>query len=149
MRGGLGLDTNLLLYALNAAASEHPAAVTFLKSQMDSTDVFLSELVLVELYVLLRNPAVLRTPLSAQEAVEVIDRYRRHPRWRIVDHPTGVMDAVWTQAAEPTFALRRIFDLRLAIGLQRHGVTRFATRNVSDFQALGFAQVFDPLDMRK
>ena len=49
MRGGLGLDTNLLLYALNAAASEHPAAVTFLKSQMDSTDVFLSELVLVEL----------------------------------------------------------------------------------------------------
>ena len=33
----------------------------------------------------------------------------------------------------------------VGVSLVRQGVTEFATRNVSDFQGLGFARVFDPL----
>lgn len=142
---GTAIDTNLLLYALNASVPEHTAARQFLEERRADPDTVLSELVLVELYVLLRNPAVVPRPLDAPAAAAVVDRFRRHPRWKLVDHDPAVMDEVWAAAARPSFARRRIFDLRLAKGLVRHGVSRFATRNVGDFEGLGFAEVFDPL----
>lgn len=139
------IDTNVLLYALNASAPEHGAARRFLEARRDDPDTVLSELVLLELYVLLRTPAVVSSPMSAVDAAGVVATFRRHPAWRVVDHPVGVMDEVWRRAATPGFARRRIFDVRLAVGLRRHGVTRLATRNVRDFEGLGLDEVFDPL----
>ncbi len=43
------------------------------------------ELVLVELYGLLRNPAVLAEPLAAHAAVAFVQTLREHPRWELVD----------------------------------------------------------------
>lgn len=54
------------------------------------------------------------------------------------------MDEVWERAAEPGFARRRVYDLRLALSLRARGVTRFATRNTRDFQDVGFDEVWDP-----
>jgi toxin-antitoxin system PIN domain toxin len=139
------IDTNILLYALNASVPEHAAARRFLDDRRGDPDTVLSELVLVELYVLLRNPAVVQRPLGASAAAAVVERLRRHPAWQLVDHDPGVMDEVWAAAAAADFARRRIFDVRLAKGLVRRGVTRFATRNVRDFEGLGFTEVFDPI----
>lgn len=141
----VGIDTNLLLYALNAAAPENARARAFLEQQARDPDTVISELVLVELYVLLRNSAVVARPLDAPTAAALVGRFRVHPRWRLVDHDPAVMTEVWRAAATDGFARRRIFDVRLALGLLRHGVTRFATRNPGDFEGLGFEQVFDPL----
>ena len=41
----------------------------------------ISEFILAEFYGLLRNPSVLKHPLTSEEAVEVIQTYRNHPRW--------------------------------------------------------------------
>ena len=137
-------DTNILLHAhhagspLNAAAREYLTGI----SAMDA--VVMCELVLVELYVLLRNPAVVGKPLSSEAAVKIIAPYRRHPRWRLVES-AEVMTRVWTLAQGPGFARRRIFDARLAFTLQHHGVTDFATLNVKDFDGLGFRRVWNPL----
>lgn len=43
-------------------------------------------------------------------------------------------------------ARRRIIDARLALTLRHHGVTDFLTRNVRDFEGLGFARVTNPID---
>lgn len=139
------IDTNLLLYALNASAPEHGRATAFLKSRRDDSDTLLSELVLVELYVLLRNASVVRSPLSAPVAAGSVERFRRHPRWRLVDHDPTVMQALWKHAATPGFARTRIFDVRLALGLRAHGVEAFATANTKDFQEFGFQKVWNPL----
>jgi toxin-antitoxin system PIN domain toxin len=139
------VDTNVLLYALNADAPEHTAARAFLDEHRQNPEFVLCELVLVELYVLLRNPAVLAAPLGAEEAVAVIQRFRSHPAWQLIDHDPQVMDDVWRAAGERGFARTRIFDVRLAYTLLRHGVTRFATRNVKHFEGLGFPSVWDPL----
>jgi uncharacterized protein len=139
------VDTNLLLYALNASVPEHVRARRFLDEHADDSDFVVSELVLVELYVLLRTPAVVERPLTAAAAAGVVRHFRRHPAWRIVDHVPEVMDEVWRRVGAEGFARRRIFDVRLAAGLVRRGVTRFATRNVRDFDDLGFVEVFDPL----
>lgn len=139
------IDTNILCYALNLDFPEYGAARAFLESRRQDPDTVVSELVLVELYTLVRNPSVFRRPLDAVAAAQVIQTFRRHPAWQIVDHEPGVMDEVWAFASDAGFARRRIFDVRLALGLRRHGVTHFVTRNVGDFRDLGFEKVWNPL----
>ena len=141
----ISIDTNILLYALNADAPAHHAARAFLEARTDDDACVVSELVLVELYVLLRNPSVVAHPLGAKEAAGVVHGFRTHPRWQLVDHAPEVMDEVWKVATRPGFARTRIFDARLAMSLRRHGVTVLATRNVKDFAGFGFRRVFDPL----
>jgi uncharacterized protein len=145
----LSIDANLLFYAFNRACPEHHAASTWLTGVSSREDVALSEFILCEFYVLLRNPAVVRTPLGAGESAEVINGYRRHPRWKIVGFPPlsrELHDSLWRQAAETGFARRRLFDVRTAMILQAFGVKEFATANLKDFADLGFSKVWNPLE---
>ena len=142
-------DSNLLLYCFSEASPFHERARAFLKAMTPRDDVAISELVLVEFYTLLRNPAVLVDPLDAVKAVDVVQAYRRHPRWALLgfDPDTGGLhEELWRLAAGTTFARRRIYDARLALSLRRQGVRELATANVKDFQDFGFARVWNPLD---
>ena len=141
----IGVDTNLLIAWLNSAHPWHSAARPWFEAQSASADLVLCELVLVELYGLLRNPAVLAQPLNAPAAVTLIQSLREHPRWELVDYPGSLMAEVWSAAAAPQFALRRIYYARLALALRHHGVTEFATANVKDFEGFGFTRVWNPL----
>lgn len=144
----ISCDTNILYAALDSRSAFHEAARAFLHDQRDKQEFALCELVLIELYGLLRNPTVSRLPYSADEAVAAIARFRSHPRWQVLDYPgpqAGVMVEFWRRAADPRFPYRRIYDLRLALVLRHGGVTAFATRNVKDFEGLGFKRVWDPL----
>jgi toxin-antitoxin system PIN domain toxin len=143
----ISIDTNLLLYSLNRDCPEHGAARAFVENCAGRADVAIAELVLVELYVLLRNPAVVRRPLEAAEASALCQAFRRHPRWALVD-TAAVMDRVWEAAARPGVARRHVFDARLAHTLLDSGVKEFATRNLRDFEGFGFERVFDPLGPR-
>jgi len=139
-------DTNVLCQALNADAVGHAAAATFLTRHQSDPRFVLCEQVLLELYCLLRNPAVTRRPLDATAAVLAIRQLRSNPAWRVVDVPgeTRMMDTVWRAAGKPEMPFRRIFDLRLAATLRHHGVRFFATRNLRDFTDAGFTRVWDP-----
>jgi toxin-antitoxin system PIN domain toxin len=139
----IAFDTNLLFAALEPSHVDFEAAREWLGSL--TGEVAISELVLMELYVLVRNPAIVRRPLSPAPAVELIQSLRSHPRWRLLDAPEGLMVDVWARAAARGFGRRRVFDARLGLSLVRQGVRDFATRNVRDFRDLGFRRVFDPL----
>jgi len=142
----ISCDTNILYTACNQDAAGHLNARNFLSDNMESTSFVLCEQVLMEFYCLLRNPSVSKRPLSASEAVEMIQRFRSNPRWRIVDVPSdrAGMERVWRAAAGKSFAFRRVFDLRLAETLLHHGVETFATRNLKDFADCGFKRLFNP-----
>ncbi len=140
----LGIDTNILAYARLGRSSWHEKAKGFLESVADDPQVVISELVLVELYLLLRNDKILSPALSAEAAVQECALFRTHPRWQLVDS-ADVMGQVWPLAAEKHVPRRRIFDVRLAKSLQAHGVTQFATANMKDFEGLGFERVWNPL----
>ena len=78
---------------------------------------------------------------AAPKAVEVIQAYRSHPRWRLIGFPAEsrpLHDALWEKARARTFAFRRLYDTRTALTLTAQGVTEFATANVKDFESLGF-----------
>ena len=103
-----------------------------------------AELVLVELYLLIRNPTVFPRPYSAIEAADTCLRLRQNPLWQVVEC-RPIMSRVWSDIAQDQFPRRRIIDVRLAHTLHTAGVRSFATRNVDDFTDLGLFQTFDPL----
>lgn len=143
----LSIDANLLLYCYSAASPCHEAARQFINAASASHEVALSEFVLTEFYLLLRNPAVLARPLSAPDAVAVIQSYRGHPRWKVLGFPPTSRELhgeLWRLAASPGIARRRIYDTRTALCLRAFGVTEFATANVKDFEGFGFSKVWDP-----
>ena len=144
----LSIDTTILLPALAAGNAEHGAAAAFLQSLQHRDDVALSEFILVELYGLLRNPAVLVKPLGAGIAARACEAFRAHPRWQLIGFSSDsrvLHDQLWSHLGERTFPRRRAYDLRTALCLLRNGVTEFATVNVKDFQGIGFRRVWNPL----
>lgn len=142
----IGIDTNLLLYSLNPASEWHAGAVSFLRQHLGvpKVRVALTDYVLVELYIHLRNPLVMAQPLSAAGARDLVTSYWKIPNVLRIENAT-VMDEVWALAGGKNFARRRIFDTRLALTLRHCGVTHFATTNVKNFQGCGFEKVWNPL----
>lgn len=140
----IGIDTNILVYARVESAPWHASARAFLEKLADDPGVVIAELVLVEFYLALRNPAILEPPLDAPAAAAECQLLRTHPRWALAEN-ADVMEAVWRDAAVAGCSRRRIIDVRLARTLLAHGVTEFATANVRDFQDLGFTRVWNPL----
>jgi predicted nucleic acid-binding protein len=145
----LSIDSNLLLYAFNSASPWHEKSHAWLTSIQGDEDVAISEFILAEFYGLLRNSAVLKHPLPAAEAVEVIQTYRMHPRWRLIGFPTesrSLHDTLWQKAGGAGFAFRKLYDTRSALTMTAQGVTELATVNVKDFEGLGFRKVWNPLE---
>ena len=137
-------DTNLAVHAANVASPWHEAAREFLQSLALRRDVAVCELVLVELYLKLRNEKIFPRPLTAPQAAAVCQSYRNNRAWVLIES-APVMEDVWRWAAESGFPFRRIIDARLALTLRQHGVTEFATANEKDFAGFGFAKVWNPL----
>jgi predicted nucleic acid-binding protein len=103
----IGIDTNILLYARVEGSPWHSSAAAFLDSLRESPDVVIAELVLVEFYMALRNPAGLSPPLGAAEAVAECQILRCHRRWALVEN-AEVMNDIWSEAGKPGFARRRV-----------------------------------------
>jgi predicted nucleic acid-binding protein len=142
----IGIDTNLLLYSLNPASEWHGGAVNFLRQNfgVPSVRVAITDYVLVELYVHLRNPVVMAQPLSAEAARDLVTSYWRIPNVMRIEN-ANIMDDVWGLAGDKEFARRRIFNARIALTLRYCGVTHMATSNVKDFLGWGFEKVWNPL----
>ena len=65
-----------MLPAVETGSPAHSQASAFLESLQDRDDVAISEFILFELYVLLRNPAVLAKPLFPAAATDVCEAFR-------------------------------------------------------------------------
>jgi len=140
----LSVDTNILFYAMVENSQFHEAARAFLNENATNTEMVMSELVLVELYNLLRNEKLTGRKTSAQEAVGWIQQIRSNPAWGVIEN-APVMEDVWKIASRDPFARRRIFDVRLALTLRHHGISNFATANIKDFKDCGFEKVWNPV----
>jgi uncharacterized protein len=144
----LSIDTNILFHAFNLESPDHKVAYAWITSMSARDDVAISEFVLAEFYGLLRNSAVLKSPLKADAAVAVISAYRLHPRWQLLGFPLegrAMHDQMWLKARSPGFAFRRLYDVRTALSMLGQGVRELATANVKDFEGLGFQRVYNPL----
>jgi len=141
------LDTNILFYSMNADCPEYPVCRSLVEQALASPqDWIVAEQVWFELYRLLRNPAVLRQPLSASETTLRIDWYRSRSGWARCAWEPFLMDQLKPLWQKDSFPVRRTFDLVLALTLKAQGVTEFFTRNAKDFEDLGFFAVKNPFE---
>jgi toxin-antitoxin system PIN domain toxin len=140
----ISFDTNIAVHAANASSPENGAAISFLRELGQRKDVAVCELVLVELYLKLRNGKIFPNPLTAPQAASVCQSYRNNRSWMLIE-AAPVMAGVWEHTAKHQFAFRRIIDVRLGLTLRHHGITEFATTNIKDFNKLGFSKVWNPL----
>jgi len=135
----------LFLYAANADSPLHAKAKTFFADcTAGDREFVICGLVLVETYMQLRNPAVLRKPLTASKAAAFCHQLRANPKWQHIDFDPAVSSALWRWARSTKAGFRQIIDARLALTLRHHGVDQFATANVKHFQGFGFAKVWNP-----
>lgn len=142
----LSADTNLFLYAANPDSRHHPAAQKFFANVASGQQRFLlCGLVLVEIYMQLRNPAIFRKPRTAPQAAAFCQTLRANPAWEYADYEPDVATPLWLWAATTTAGFRQIIDARLAFTLRHHGVTHLATANAPHFEEFGFDHVFSPL----
>ncbi|MEI6675845.1 MAG: TA system VapC family ribonuclease toxin [Verrucomicrobiota bacterium] len=142
----LSADTNLFLYAANPASPHHQAALRFFATAAAGPQRFLlCGLVLVEIYMQLRNPAVFKKPRSARDAASFCQILRLNPAWEYADYEPDVSKPLWQWAATTHSGFRHIIDARLALTLSHHGVTHFATANTKHFAGFGFEKVWSPL----
>jgi uncharacterized protein len=139
-------DTNLFIHAADPDSVNHVKAREFFAEvEVVDEEFVVCELVLVELYMQLRNGAIFAKPYSAREAAEYCQAMKANPLWRCVDYAPAVSSYLWRWAAETKAGFRQIIDARLAFTLRHHGVTKLATVNVKDFKSFGFEKVWNPL----
>jgi len=142
----LTADTNLLIHAADPDSPSHDGARAFLAGIAEQGDEFvLCELVLVELYMQLRNPAIFAKPYSAQESAAYCLALKHSPMWRCLDYDPLVSKKLWAWASTTKAGFRQMIDARIAFTLLHHGVTRIATANVKHFSGFGFVEVWNPL----
>lgn len=97
-------------------------------------------------FILLRNPKIMKKPLSSEESVNIIDTYRKNPFWKLIEY-APIMSELWKQIAKGQFNRTKIFDLRLGLTLKHHNVKEFITYNTKDFKDIGFERVVSPKDL--
>jgi predicted nucleic acid-binding protein len=95
----ISFDTNIAVHAANRASSAHRPAVEFLQSIASRRNVAVCELMLVELYLKLRNEKIFPHPLTASQAVAVCHAYRKNQARSLIDC-APVMETVWAQAGQ-------------------------------------------------
>lgn len=144
------LDTNILLYAANRDCPEHEDCLAVLKQAAAAPDDWvLADQVLFELYKALRNPKILRRPLTAPAAFAHVEKLRDSFGFIRCWYE----GACWAPAAaklrQSAFPYQRTHDAVLAATLRHHGVRVFYTRNIKDFQDAGFEKVIDPVSSRR
>ncbi len=141
----LSADTNLFLYAANPDSPHHAAARRFFGEKASGQNRFLlCGLVMVEIYMQLRNPAVFKKPKTAREAAAFCRALGSNPVWEYADYEPDVAPALWKWADATSGGFRHIIEARLALTLRHHGVTHFATANEKHFAEFGFVTVWNP-----
>jgi toxin-antitoxin system PIN domain toxin len=141
------LDTNILIYAANEDCPEHKICNSFLGRAASAPDQWVvADQVYLELYRALRNPRVLKRPLSATQAAAHIELLREGLGFLRCGYAVECWDAVIKQLRQGDFPYQRTHDAVLAATLLKQGVKTFYTRNTKDFLNAGFQRLIDPLN---
>jgi uncharacterized protein len=142
----ISANTNLFIHAADPDSPYHAKARQFFSGLAFAQEEFVvCELVLIELYMQLRNGAIFLKPYTSREASDYCRAMKSNPLWRCIDYDPKVSALLWEWAAATKAGFRQIIDARLAFTLQHHGVTKLATANVKDFKLFGFEKVWNPL----
>jgi uncharacterized protein len=139
------IDTNVLLYAVNADAPEHPRARAFLEEAIAAPGLwYVTEGVCYEFLRVSTHPRVFREPLDAGQAMAFLDALMATGRFEVVVAGTGHwkwLREVVTTTGHPAGNL--FFDIRTVALMREHGIRQIYTAD-PDFLQFSDITVINP-----
>ena len=139
------VDVNLLIYAYNPSAEQHPQARRWLETVLSGEEtVGLPWIVLIAFLRLTTSPRIFPTPLNTKEAAEVIERWLANPTVTI----PSPSERHW-QVLRPLLETGRVrgpemTDAHLAAMTIEHGATLCTSDR--DFARFPGLKLLDPLE---
>ena len=117
-------DLNLLIYAIDRSSHSHAAAVRWWNGLLSGSEtVGLPWAVLLGFVRLTTNPRVVRSPLTAGEALDYVDRWLASPVTTVIE-PTQRHPALLRELLRSTgTAANLVADAHLAALAIEHGAT--------------------------
>ena len=144
------IDTNILLYAVNADAEEHRVATDFLREAGRSADQwYLTEGILYEFLRVSTHPKVFEKPLSWKAAVQFLRPFLGSPSFRVLaaeETHWALMEKVLSKLIHPAGNL--FFDIRTVVLMHEHGIREIYTTD-TDFLQFAGIKVVNPLLPKK
>lgn len=140
------VDTNLLVYAVNAGAPEHPVARTAVESWLEGSEQgYLPWSVIYEFLRVTTHHATFARPLTLLESWALVDRFLASPSLAVLSE-TPRHQTIMRELAEafPRVKGRQVHDLHLVALMKEHGISEIRTAD-TDFHRFPFLRVVNPL----
>lgn len=138
------LDLNILLYAVNADSAYHQAAKHWLESVMaDDETVALPWVVLLGFLRIATNHRIMPRPLTAAEAMDVVDGWLAQPVARLLAPGDEHWHILKSLLAESGTAGNLTTDAHLAALAIENGATLYSSD--TDFQRFSRLRWLNPL----
>jgi toxin-antitoxin system PIN domain toxin len=140
------VDTNILIYAVDADSTFHAVARKWLDIQRRRPDAWYTTWpILYEFLRVTTHPRVMRRPLKVKQAWEFVSVLLESPGLGLLiptQRHVDVATEVFTEF--PHLAGNLLHDTHTAILMREHGIRRICTRD-TDFHRFTFLEVFDPV----
>ena len=131
----MGLDTNILVFADDAASSNYDKARKILEGALSgASHVCLTHQVLAEYFSVITSPRRVSKPLSVREAKERVLFLNRSRKIKKVYPKRSTLRRCVELCEQHNIRGARIFDALYAMTLLDNGIRRLATQNQRDFE---------------
>ena len=140
------VDTNVLVYAANTKAPEHPRCRERLAAWIAQAGPWYTTWsVLYEFLRVATHPRVHARPLTTAQAWRFVEALLASPSLGILDHtPRHAEVAAGILAEVSGLRGNLLHDAHTAVLMREHGISRIYTRD-GDFRRFPFLTVLDPL----
>lgn len=142
----LVFDTNVLVYAVDEDSPFHePCRARVVQAREGSSPAFLTWSICYEFLRVTTHPRVSLSPRTPQEAWDFLETLLASPTFALLmatERHAAVL--AQTLAEMPDMRGNLFHDLRIAVLMREHGVSRICTRD-TDFHRFPFLTVVDPL----
>lgn len=144
------VDTNILIYAADSQAPEHPKCRELLSNwRMQASPWYLTWGIIYEFLRVSTHPNVFRKPLKLSEAWGFVEAILASPSLELLqatDLHSKIVSEVFND--HPFLSGNLLFDAHTVILMKEHGIKKIYTRD-ADFHRFKSLEVVDPLSTGK
>ncbi len=137
------IDTNVLVYALDADAPQHAAARALLEAAREEPgSLFVTSQILCEFYSIVTNPRRVLKPHAAADAMAAISSLLAF--LDVLPVPAHAVEGWLDLLRRHPVTGGDVFDLQIVATMQANGVRRIYTFNAADFAMFSELSVVTP-----
>ena len=137
------IDTNVLIYALDADAAQHAVARSLLEAARDGTAVlYVTSQILCEFYSIVTNPRRVAKPRTPAEALNALADLLTF--LHVLPMPAQVTQVLMELLQRHPVSGGDVFDLQIIASMQASGVELIYTFNRGDFESISGISVIAP-----